>query len=261
MAGPSLGGILTQALSAPFALLADAASFLGSAVFLGAISPPEPPPQPPEPGHLTAGIRFIRETPVLAYELASTAMVNFFNLGFFAIFLLYATRSLHVHAGTLGVVLGLGAIGGLIGAAVTGAVTRRIGVGPTFILGSVLFPAPLVLVPLARGPHALVIVLLFLAEFGSGLGVMMLDITAGSINAAVIPAHLRSRVSGAYTIVNYGVRPLGSLAAGAAAAAIGVHTTLWIATVGGALSALWLVRSPFPRMRALPEAVAEATPP
>lgn len=260
LAGPSLGGILTQAVSAPFALLTDALSFLGSAGFLGTITPREPPPQPPAPGHLTAGIRFIRETPALAYELASTAMVNFFNLGFFAIFLLYATRSLHVRAGTIGIVLGLAAVGGLIGVGLTGAVTRRIGVGPTFMLGSVLFPAPLVLVPLAGGPHPLVIATLFLAEFGSGLGVMMLDITAGSINAAVVPAHLRARVQGAYTIVNYGVRPLGSLAAGAAATAIGVHATLWIATVGGALSALWLVPSPFPRMRSLPEQAGATTP-
>jgi MFS family permease len=261
MAGPSLGGILTQAVSAPFALLADAASFLGSAGFLARIAPEEPPPQPAEPGHLTAGIRFIRSTPTIAYELASTAMVNFFNLGFFAIFLLYATRSLHVRAGALGVVLGLGATGGLIGAAATRPLTRRIGIGPAFIVGSVLFPAPLVLVPLAAGPHALVIALLFLAEFGSGFGVMVLDITAGSINAAVIPVHMRSRVSGAFTIVNYGVRPLGSLMAGAAATTIGVHATLWIATVGGALSALWLVPSPFPRMRELPEPVVEAMPP
>jgi MFS family permease len=253
MAGPSLGGVLTQAVSAPFALLADAASFLGSAGFLGAIAPDEPPPQPPAAGHLTAGIRFIRDTPAMRYELASTATVNFFNLGFFAIFLLYATRSLHIRAGTIGVILGLAAIGGLIGAALTGRVTRRIGVGPVFVLGSVLFPAPLVLVPLAGGPHALVIALLFLAEFGSSVGVMMLDIAAGSINAAVVPTHLRARVQGAYTIVNYGVRPLGALAAGAAASTIGIHATLWVATVGGALSALWLVPSPFPRMRSLPE--------
>jgi hypothetical protein len=80
MAGPSLGGILTQALSAPLALLIDAASFLGSAGFLSSISPAEPEPQPLAPGHLPAGVRYIRRTPTLFYELASTATVNFFNL-------------------------------------------------------------------------------------------------------------------------------------------------------------------------------------
>jgi MFS family permease len=257
MAGPSLGGILTQAVSAPAALLVDAASFLASAGFLSRISPPEPEPQPPEPGHLTAGIRFIRQTPILFYELASTATVNFFNFAFFALFLLYAVRTLHVPAGTLGVVLGIGAIGSMLGAVVARRLTDRIGVGPSFILGSVLFPVPLILVPLAGGSHAVVIAMLFLAEFGSGIGVMILDITGGSINAALVPGRLRARVQGAYTIVNYGVRPLGSLAAGLAASVIGIHTTLWIATIGGALSALWLVPSPLRRLKALPHHAAE----
>ena len=135
--------------------------------------------------------------------------------------------------------------------------TDRIGVGPSFILGSVLFPVPLILVPLAGGSHALVIAMLFLAEFGSGIGVMILDITAGSINAALVPGRLRARVQGAYTIVNYGVRPLGSLSAGLAASVVGIHTTLWIAAIGGALSALWLVPSPLPHLKALPHHAAE----
>jgi MFS family permease len=257
MAGPSLGGILTQAVSAPAALLVDAASFLASAGFLSRISPTEPVPQPAEPGHLTAGIRFIRHTPILFYELASTATVNFFNFAFFALFLLYAVRTLHIPAGTLGVVLGIGAIGGMLGAFVTRRLTGRIGIGPSFIVGSVLFPVPLILVPLAGGSHALVIAMLFLAEFGSGIGVMILDITAGSINAALVPARLRARVQGAYTIVNYGVRPLGSLAAGLSAGVVGIHTTLWIATIGGALSALWLLPSPLPHLKALPPYAAE----
>src|SRR6202161_1051470 len=42
--GPSVGGLLVQALSAPFALAADALSFLGSAFFLSRIRPGESPP-------------------------------------------------------------------------------------------------------------------------------------------------------------------------------------------------------------------------
>ena len=247
-------------MTAPFALLVDAVSFVGSAGFLSTIAPAEPEAQRAAPGHVTAGVRYIRRTPTLFYELASTATVNFFNLGFFAIFLLYATRSLHVGAGTIGIVLGLAATGGLLGAVITGPLTRWIGVGPAFCLGSVLFPAPLMLVPLARGPHLLVIAFLFLAEFGSGMGVMILDIAAGSINAAIVPAQMRARVQGAYTIVNYGVRPLGSLAAGLGAATVGIHETLWIATVGGALSALWLLPSPLPHLKTLPRAPTASVP-
>ncbi len=42
VAGPSVGGVLVQVLSAPFALIADAVSYLCSAVLLGRINPLEP---------------------------------------------------------------------------------------------------------------------------------------------------------------------------------------------------------------------------
>ena len=44
VAGPSIGGLLVQVLSAPLAIAADALSFLGSAFFLHRIRPAEPPP-------------------------------------------------------------------------------------------------------------------------------------------------------------------------------------------------------------------------
>ena len=153
---------------------------------------------------------------------------------------------------TLGLVLGAGAAGGLIGAAAAGRVSRRIGVGPAFVLGCVLFPAPLVLVPLAGGPQWLVLACLFLAEFGSGAGVVILDIEAGSIFQALVPDRLRSRFQGAYTAVNYGVRPLGSLLGGVLGAAVGLRPTLWIATVGALAGVLFLLPSPIARMRSLP---------
>ena len=172
---------------------------------------------------------------------------------FFALFVLYATRSLDIRPGTLGLVLGAGAVGSVIGSLVTGRLARRVGVGPAFVLGCLLFPAPLLLVPLAGGPQPIVLALLFLAEFGSGFGVMILDISAGSIFAALIPDGMRARVSGAYLVVNYGVRPIGSLLGGFLGATIGLRPTLWIATVGGVLGVLWLLPSPVRSLRELPE--------
>ena len=175
------------------------------------------------------------------------------NLAFGALFVLYATRTLDISPGVLGLVLGAGAVGGLVGAALATPLTRRIGVGPTVVAGFVLFPAPLLLVPLAAGSDAVVLACLFLAEFGSGLGVMLLDIGSGSIFAAVIPPRLRSRVSGAYTFVNYGVRVFGSLVGGLLGSTIGLRPTLWIGAAGALLGVLWLLPSPVPRLRVLPE--------
>jgi MFS family permease len=95
------------------------------------------------------------------------------------------------------------------------------------------------LIPLAGGPHPLVLATLFLAEVGSGIGVILLDINLASIFAAHIPPELRARVSGAYTMINYGVRPVGSLLGGALGTLIGVRPTLWLAAAGGLAGIPW----------------------
>jgi MFS family permease len=253
VAGPTLGGLLVQAVTAPVTLVLDAFSYVASAFYLGSISPEEPATEEAARGHVLSGLRFIRGSPVVRSSLLATATVNFFNFVFWALFVLYATRELGLAAGTLGLVLGAGAIGGVVGSVVTGRISRRIGIGPAFVVGCVLFPLPLVLVPLADGPRWVIVSLLFLAEFWSGVGVMMLDISAGSIFAAIIPDRLRSRVSGAYSFVNYGVRPLGSVVGGLLGSTIGLRPTLWIGAIGALAGVLWLLPSPIPGLRDLPE--------
>ena len=258
VAGPSVGGVVVQILSAPYALAADAVSFLLSAYYLGSIRPEEPSTEDSADGQVTAGLRFIRRTPTLLASLLSTATINFFNFVFFALFILYATRSLHVRPGVLGLVLGAGAIGGVIGSIITSRLSRSLGVGRVVVLGSFLFPVPLLLVPLAGGPKPVVLTLLFLAEFGSGLGVMIFDISIASIFQAVVPDRLRARFSGAYTFVNYGVRPLGSLVGGVLGSTIGLRPTLWIGAAGAIVGGLFLLPSPLPQLRTLPETAEES---
>lgn len=257
-AGPSAGGLLVQLLAAPLALLVDAATYVFSAWQLARIAPAEPPAAERGPGRLSAGLRFIGRSALLRTMLAGVATVNLFNFAFSTLVVLYAVDDLGLSAGTLGLVIGAGAVGGLIGAAVSGRIVRAVGIGPAVMLGMVAFPAPLVLVPLAGGPTPLVLAAFFAAEFLAGLGVMLLDIATGTLQAAVIPDALRSRVAGAFRTVNYGVRPLGALAGGFLGSAVGLRPALWAATLGALLGVLWLLPSPIPRLRHLPEP-ADAT--
>jgi predicted MFS family arabinose efflux permease len=244
-------------VGAPATLVADAVSYVASALFLGRVRASEPPLEPAQDESVRAqvaeGLRFIAHHPIFRPSLLAVATINLFNFMFFALFVLYATRELDVSPGTLGLVLGAGAVGGTLGAVVASRIGRRLGIGGAFALGCVLFPAPLVLVPLAGGPHWLVLGLLFLAEFLSALGVMILDINVGAIIPALTPHRLRSRATGAFRFVNYGVRPVGALVGGALGAAIGLRPALWIATVGAVAGALWLLPSPVPALRELPE--------
>ncbi len=251
--GPSLGGLLVQVLSAPVAVAADAVSFVLSAFTLARISSVEPPIEVAERGHIAAGVRYILGSPVMRASLAATTTINFFNFVLFAVLILYANRVLGVGPGLLGLVLGAGAVGGVLGSMVTGRIVKRLGVGPTLMLGCIAFPTPLLLIPLAAGPRWVVLGCLFLAEFGSGFGVMLLDIAAGAISAALVPDRLRARVSGAYMVVNYGVRPIGALLGGALGSWIGLRPTLWIAAGGAIFGFLWLIPSPILQLRDLPD--------
>ncbi|GAA2747153.1 MFS transporter [Kitasatospora cinereorecta] len=259
-AGPGLGGALVQVLAAPLALVADALSFVASAFALGGIRPTEPPPEPRAPGRISAGLRFITTTPIMRAALLGTATVNLFTFMIAALLVLFATTELGLSAGLLGTVLSAGAVGGLLGAALTGRISRRIGLGRALVLGLIAYPAPLLLVPAAHGGTLPVVALLVAAVFLSGIGVMILDITIGSLFAAVIPDRLRSRVAGAYQAVNYGIRPLGSLLGGLLGSTLGLRPALWVAGIGALTSFLWLLPSPIPGLRSPADAEARKAP-
>jgi MFS family permease len=151
LGGTSLGGALVQLLRGPYALALDAVSFFWSALFLRRIDAADFPGAARETGGIGTGLRWIRNNPVIRAELLRVATINFFNFVFWALFLLYASRYLHVTPATLGVVLGVAAAGTLVASAFAGRLARSIGLGRAFLIGCFLFPAPLLLVPAARG--------------------------------------------------------------------------------------------------------------
>jgi MFS family permease len=260
LGGPSVGGLLVEMLTAPYAVVMDALSYIGSALLLRSIKPAEPPSSNGE-GGVTAGLTFIREEPLVRASLIGVAVINFFNLMFEALFMLYAIRELHVSAGVLGAVIGAGAIGGMIASLTAKRLGSRLGIGLVYVAGCFVFTAPLALVPLAGSVHGwAVLILLFGAEFASGFGVMVLDISIAAISAVVIPHAMRSRVSGAFQAMNYGTRPAGALLGGLLGSQLGLRPALWIAVAGGVAGALLLIPSPLPafRMPAMAEAVLPA---
>jgi MFS family permease len=254
--GPPGAGGLVQVAGAPVALLLDALSFVVSALFVGRVRVDEPP-VPELDGErvrarLAAGFRFVFRHPVLRPNLLCFATINLFNLGLWAIVILYFAEELGLSAGTIGILLGAAAVGGVIGALVAPAIGRRIGMGPAVTLGAVLFTAPLLLFPLAGGPRPLLLAMLFTGEFLSGIGVMLLDIQANSLQLLLTPEEMRARQFAITRFVNYGVRPIGALAGGLLAEAIGLREALFVTAIGAILGVLWLLPSPVPRLREVP---------
>lgn len=256
--GPALGGVLIQLFSAPAALVADALSFVASAFFVRRIRVEEA-----AIGHdadsirtqLAAGLRFLVRDPIIRPSVLSVATMNLFNYCFQGLFVLYVLRYLSVEPGVLGIALGVGAIGSVLGALISARFGRRVGVGRAWIIGLIVFPAATILVPIAAPgmPISAILALLFASEFLGGFGVMILDINGSAILFARTPDRIRGRANGAFRFVNMGVRPIGAVIGGVLGGVFGVRETLFVVTVAQLLGVLWLIGSPIPGMRDLPE--------
>jgi MFS family permease len=257
--GPAIGGVLIELITAPLALVVDALSFVGSALFLTRIKAPEAPIEH-DPGSIrsqvSAGMAFLARDPIMRPTLLAVATMNLFNYCFQGLFVLYVLKHLGIDPGVLGLALGAAAVGSVLGAVVAGRIGRRLGIGRAFTLGMVLFPAAIILVPVAGSdmPMPVILALLFAAEFGSGFGVMILDINAGAMLLARTPDRIRGRVNGAFRFVNMGIRPIGAVVGGLLGSFFGVRETLFVVTVAQLAGVFWLFGSPVTGLRDLPEA-------
>ncbi len=255
--GPPLAGGLVQLLSAPIALVADAISYLGSAFFLRRIRTPEPAiefDQESMRARLATGLVFIFRDSIMRPILLSVAWINLFNFGFQALFILYVTTNLGISPSVLGGALGAGAVGGVIGALLASRIGRRIGFGAAYAAGCLIFPVPLILIPIVTGPPEAVIAMLFATEFLAGFGVQILDINVGGVLTARTPDRIRARANGAFRFINYGIRPIGAFMGGLLGGVLGVRETLFLVTIAASVGIVFLIGSPIPRLRGLPEA-------
>lgn len=253
--GPSLAGVLVQVAGAPAALLASAGGFLVSALTLRGIRPAEAPPQARARGDLTDGLRFIARSPYVRPTLAAIATSSFALAGVRVLLVLYALRELGLSPGALGAILGVGALGAVAGALLAGRIVRRVGVGAATVWGVVGLPAFCLSVPLADGPPAGVAAILLAGQVGAGFFALLFDVAAGALLAAAIPAQIRARVQGAFMFVNYGVRPLGALAAGAIGGLLGLRASLLALALLGMLGTPFLLCSRVRRLRTIDDIV------
>lgn len=254
MAGPALGGLLIQWLTAPIALVVDALSFVFSAVQVRRLKVTPGEADGGEESLLfraRAGMGYLLRHPYLRASLGCATTVNFFNMIGMALLVLFASRNLELSAGTIGIALGIGASGGLIGAVAAKPLAELLGAGRLIAIGAIIFPASLGIVALADGPVWMRAAVLAAAEFVGGFAVMCFDVPLNSLQAAVIHDHMRSRVVGAFSSINYGVRPLGAVVGGLLGTWLGVRETLLISAAGGLFAVLWLIGSPIIRTKAL----------
>ncbi|MFB9234287.1 MFS transporter [Plantactinospora siamensis] len=238
--GPAVGAALFAAGRAwPFAteaVLAAAGVLLVSRVVLPAHQ------REAEAGSSTVrrdigeGFRFAVRHPAVR-TLCLTILI--FNVTFgaaWSVLVLYAQRQLGLGAVGFGLITTMSAVGGLVGTALYGWLTRRVSLGNIMRAGLIIETLTHLALAVTTVPWlALVIFFVF------GAHAFIWGTTSMTVRQRAVPSALQGRVNSINTISTYGGLVIGSAIGGTLASRYGVTAPFWFAFVGSAVFvvALW----------------------
>jgi len=253
--GPGFAGALVQIVSAPFAVLVDAVSFVVSAVTLMMIRAPEPPRPAREATtrivrEIVGGLRVVRRHAIV-FPLASRSVpAHVFGAFYGVLYSIYLLRELHLDPFLLGIVISAGGVGSLVGSLFASRVVNTLGIGRALVGTAIAASVIGVLTPLAQGPVALATLMVFLPQLiGDGLQTIE-GVAERSLIQGVIPDRVLGRVNATLDVVSHGVGyPLGALVAAFVAEQIGVRGAIAVGWAGMALSILLVAVSPVTGLR------------
>lgn len=260
LAGPAVAGVLIQAIGAANAVVVDAATFLVSAIAISRVRTRVAPGGPSGADdlyrrRLVEGVRYLLHHRYLRASLAASTAMNLGDFTARAVLVLFATRQLHLGPGSIGLALSVGAIGGFIGAVTASRFAALVGTGRAMVIGGGLSVLPYAVLTELHGP-TMGFVGLAGGSFLAVWAVLQFDINNNSVRAAVTDDAMRGRVAGAYSMINYGSRPIGALLGGFIATVVDIRAAFVVAGAFGIVSIVLMVRSPMVHVRTVESAAA-----
>ena len=262
--GPGMAGGLVEIFTAPYAVLVDAISFLGSGLFLLGIRKQEEAPvretadgsKPSMRTELKEGLRFVLGNPNLRAQAGCTATSNFFSNVAFAIFLVFVVRELELSAGVIGIIFSVGALGSFAAAFTAMRLSNRFGIGPTTIAVGMVWGPAMLLVAFAPVGNA-AIPYIVAAAILQGFAIVVYNIIQVSYRQAICPPRLQGRMNSVMRFIVWGTIPIGALVGGALGTWVGLRETIVVGAIGGGLAFLWILFSPQRHLRDMPEPVED----
>jgi MFS family permease len=242
------GGWLVQWLSAPLALLLDAASYLASALFLWRIGTSEPAPARVTASgmpwaELGAGLSQLARVPALRAIALSTVLLGVANQITSAVYMLFVFRELGFPAGVLGLLFSLGSVASFASATTAARVPRRIAGVPSLALGLALRALGSALLPLAPGANLFGVAAIAAQQIVGDGGSVLWQVHQVTLRQELTPQRLLGRVSGALRILGGLSVLVGTAAGGWLGDRFGLRTALWVAAGIGALAAVTALRA------------------
>jgi len=227
MVGQAIGGAAFSAARAiPF--FADAVGFVAAA----AVLPGAVPDNAPAAGgtrffaDLREGAKVFLDTPLMRVMAGLVTLLAFCQTMVLGILVLFATRDLHLTKPAYGLLLGLAAVGNLVGAASAHWLHVRIGSGWSLVTAGVLSALAYPVLSVTASPA------LACAALAVEAGAVFVGIVAAqSLRQATIPLEFQGRVTSAWMTLILSASPLGGLAGGLLGAWIGIRHTFLAAGI------------------------------
>ncbi|WP_077349923.1 MFS transporter [Tessaracoccus flavescens] len=252
LAGPALGGLLLKIVSAPVLLLADAVGYLVSWWFLLVTRDHEaeyrekrgtPPPRNLR-REIAEGLGFVFRQPAISRITLASFLTNFASTATFTLVPIVILRLLGFSAFQYGLIMTLGAVGGLLGAGAAGRIARRIGTANAVRFSTLAGALSVFCYPfaLALPDRTSSLVVLIAGSFIGNGAVLTYNVTQVSLRQRLCPPHLLGRMNASVRFIVWGIMPISALAAGWASEAIGVGNFLWITALLGTAGFIPLVR-------------------
>ncbi len=262
VAGPGLAGALIKVVGAPLTLLVDAVLVTVSALILRGIAIHEPPWQPRAHGSpaqqfwadLKTGVRFVARHRLLVSLAAAVGAWQACHNAATVVLILFATRTLGLSEHAVGLsYTGMG-VGTVIASVYGNRISRRIGPGPSLVLGFAICGLGWLLLSVAPvnawGVFAFACMLTMFS-----VGAVLIFINFLALRQAVTPAPLLGRMTSTMRWLILVPAGPGALLGGWLGETHGLRTSLAVAGTGSLLlaAAAWrfgAIRS----VRELPQA-------
>jgi MFS family permease len=250
--GPALAGVLVSVLTAPWAVLVDAASYLTSGLLLLRVSVAEPTSRRLSlrgvRGEALEGLRWLYRHRTLGPQALSAHGWFLVSAVASATLPLFALRTLGLSAFGLGLALAAAGAGGLLGALSAMTLGERFGIGPVAVMSIAGNGAGWAII--ASGWEGWAGWLVF------GAGEFLLGVTMGTSNAnemgytqTITPDHLQGRTNATRRSINRAMIVIGAPLGGLLADSVGYRLTLYATAIGFGLVSAFLAVSPYRHAR------------
>jgi MFS family permease len=262
LVGPGLAGGLIQVLTAPFAIVVDALTFFASALMLRRIRIAQDiaheGPKASVGAEIHEGLKLVwhnRTLLALAWVAGLWQILHHMQI---AVLILFATRDLGLTPGAIGLAYAGGGLGCVLAAGFAQRLSQRLGIGPVIVHGLILTAFGWQAFGLVAGPAWMATLALGIAMLVFDFGAVLYGINYLALRQAITPDRLLGRMTATMRFLTVAAAPLGSLAGGALATAIGLRATLLtVGALGLALAVGAVLWSPVRRHRKLPAVAGE----